>query len=70
MIHANQENADAAINLSELEIDFESPFTKFKNNSKSEIEFEIKNILNFNSDIGKLNKESYLVSRLYIAIFI
>jgi hypothetical protein len=69
-MHADQEGAGAVINLNELEIDFEFSFIKFKNNSRSEIEFEIKNIFNFNSDAGKLNKELYLISRLYAAISI
>jgi hypothetical protein len=67
-MHVNQENTGAAINLNKLKIDFEFPFTKFKNNSKSEIKFEIKSILNFNSDAGKLNEELYLIFRLYAAI--
>jgi hypothetical protein len=66
MMHINQKSINAVINLNKLKIDFESPPTKFKNDSKSEIEFEIKNIFNFNSDVGKLNKESYLIFRLYI----
>jgi hypothetical protein len=53
-----------------MEIDFEFPIAKSKNNSKSEIEFEIKNIFNFNSDAEKLNKELYLIFRLYTAISI
>jgi hypothetical protein len=53
-----------------MEIDFEFLFIKFKNGSGSEIEFEIKNIFNFNSDVGKLNKELYLASRLYTTISI
>jgi hypothetical protein len=40
----------------------------FKNGSRFETGFEIKNIINFNSDAGKLNKEPYLISRLYTAI--
>jgi hypothetical protein len=65
-----KKNTDAAINLNKLKIDFEFPSTKFKNGSKSETEFEIKNISNFNSDTEKLNEKSYLISRLYTAIFI
>jgi hypothetical protein len=53
-----------------MKIDFESSFTKFKNSSGSEIVFEIKNVFNFNSDAGKLNKELYLIFRLYTAISI
>jgi hypothetical protein len=69
-MHAGQKNTGAVINLNKLEIDFEFPSTEFKNSSRSEIEFEIKNIFNSNSDVGKLNKKLYLVSRLYTAIFI
>jgi hypothetical protein len=58
------------MDLNKLKIDFEFPFTEFKNGSKSEIEFEIKNILNSNSNAGKLNKRLYLISRLYAAISI
>jgi hypothetical protein len=53
-----------------MKIDFEFSSAEFKNGSESEIGFEIKNIFNFNSDVEKLNKELYLISRLYIAIFI
>jgi hypothetical protein len=53
-----------------MKIDFEFPIAKFKNNSKSEIGFEIKNIFNLNSDAGKLSEELYLIFRLYIAISI
>jgi hypothetical protein len=53
-----------------MKIDFQFPIVKFKNNNKSEIGFEIKNLFNFNSNAGKLNKELYLISRLYAAIFI
>jgi hypothetical protein len=53
-----------------MKIDFESPFIKFKNNNGSEIEFEIKNIFNSNSNVGKLNKKLYLISHLYTAISI
>jgi hypothetical protein len=53
-----------------MEIDFEFSSTKFKNSSGFEIKFEIKNIFNFNSDAGKLNKELYLIYRLYKAISI
>jgi hypothetical protein len=51
-----------------MEIDFESPTAEFKNSNKFEIKFEIKDIFNPNSDAEKLNKESYLISRLYTAI--
>jgi hypothetical protein len=68
MIYAGQKDADAAINSNKIEIDFEFPTAEPKNNSKSETESEIKNILNFNSDAEKLNKELYLISRLYTAI--
>jgi hypothetical protein len=51
-----------------MKIDFEFPLIKFKNDSESEIEFEIKNIFNFNSDAGKINKKLNLIFRLYIAI--
>jgi hypothetical protein len=68
-MHADQKNADAAINLNKIEIDFEFPTAKSKNNSKSKIKSEIKNIFNFNSNAGKSNKELYLVSRLYATIF-
>jgi hypothetical protein len=37
-------------------MDFKFSSTKFKNNSGFKIEFEIKDIFNFNSDAGKLNK--------------
>jgi hypothetical protein len=57
IIYVEQKNANAVINLNKIEIDFEFPITKFKNNSKFEIKFEIKNIFNFNSDVGKLNKK-------------
>jgi hypothetical protein len=53
-----------------MKIDFESPSIKFKNSSEFKIEFEIKDIFNFNSDAGKLNEELYLISHLYAAIFI
>jgi hypothetical protein len=68
MMHAGQKNTNAVINLNKIEIDFESPITKFKNSSKSKIGSEIKNIFNFNSDAGKLNEKLYLIFRLYIAI--
>jgi hypothetical protein len=68
MIHAGQKDVNAVINLNKMKIDFEFPIAIFKNNSKSEIKFEIKNIFNFNSDVGKLNKELYLIFRLYTAI--
>jgi hypothetical protein len=45
------------MNLNKMEMDFEFPFIKFENNSGSEIGFEIKNIFNFNSNAGKLNKK-------------
>jgi hypothetical protein len=51
-----------------MEIDFEFSIAKFKNNNKFEIEFEIKDIFNSNSDAGKLIKKLYLISHLYIAI--
>jgi hypothetical protein len=51
-----------------MEIDFEFSSIEFKNNNGSEIGFEIKNIFNFNSNAGKLNKKLYLISRLYTAI--
>jgi hypothetical protein len=51
-----------------MEIDFEFPIAEFKNNNKFKIELEIKNIFNFNSDVEKLNKKLYLISRLYITI--
>jgi hypothetical protein len=70
MIHANQRGADVVINLNKLKIDFEFPPAKFKNDSRSETGFEIKNIFNFNSDAGKLNEKLYLISRLYTAISI
>jgi hypothetical protein len=70
MVYAGQRGAGAAINLNKIEIDFEFPIAEFKNNSRSEIGFEIKNIFNFNSDAGKLNKELYLIFRLYTAISI
>jgi hypothetical protein len=49
-LHANQEDTDAAINSNKIEIDFEFPPAEFKNSSESKIEFEIKNIFNFNSE--------------------
>jgi hypothetical protein len=67
MIHADQKNASVAINLNKIKIDFEFPIAEFKNNSKFKIGFEIKDIFNFNSDAGKLNKELYLIFRLYTA---
>jgi hypothetical protein len=51
-----------------MKIVLESPFTKFKNSSESETRSDIKNIFNSNSNAGKLNKKSYLISRLYTAI--
>jgi hypothetical protein len=51
-----------------MEIDFEFLFIKFKNDSESEIRLEIKNIFNFNSDIGKLNEKLYLIFYLYTTI--
>jgi hypothetical protein len=69
-MHASQRDAGAAINLNKLKIDFEFPLTKFKNDSRSEIEFEIKNILNLNSDVGKLNEKLSLIFRLYTRISI
>jgi hypothetical protein len=68
MMHADQKGAGVAINSNELEIDLEFLFIESKNSSRSEIEFEIKNIFNSNSDAGKLNKKSYLIPRLYAAI--
>jgi hypothetical protein len=56
-MHADQKDISVIINLNKLEIDFEFPFIKFKNGSRSETESEIKNIFNFNSDAGKLNKK-------------
>jgi hypothetical protein len=53
-----------------MKIDFEFSFTKFKNDSGSEIKFEIKNIFNSNSDAEKLNEKLNLISRLYITISI
>jgi hypothetical protein len=53
-----------------MEIDFEFSIAEFENDNKSEIKFEIKSIFNLNSDAGKLNKELYLIFRLYTAIFI
>jgi hypothetical protein len=70
IVHANQKDAGAAINLNKPETDFEFSATEFKKSSKSETESEIKSILNFNSDAGKLNKKSYLISRLYTLISI
>jgi hypothetical protein len=70
MMHANQKDAGVAIDSNKLEIDLESPLTKSKNSSKSEIRSEIKDIFNFNSDAGKLNEELYLISYLYTAISI
>jgi hypothetical protein len=69
-MHADQKDINIAINSNKLEIGFEFPFAEFKNDSKSEIKFKIKNIFNFNSDAGKLNEKLYLISLLYIAIFI
>jgi hypothetical protein len=69
-MHVNQKDAGAAINSNKIEIDFEFPTAKSKNNNISKIEFEIENIFNFNSDAGKSNKESYLMLRLYTAISI
>jgi hypothetical protein len=69
-MHADQKNINVIINSNKMEIDLEFPTAEFKNNNKSEIKFEIKNIFNFNSDAGKLNKELYLISPLYIAISI
>jgi hypothetical protein len=68
IIYIDQKDTGAAMDLSELEIDFEFPFTESKNSSRSEIRFEIKDILNPNSDAGKLNKKPYLMFRLYAAI--
>jgi hypothetical protein len=70
ILHTNQKDTDAIINLNKIEIDFEFPPAKFKNNNKFETEFEIKNIFNSNSDAGKLNEKPYLIFRLYIAISI
>jgi hypothetical protein len=67
-MHAGQKNTDVIINSNKMKIDFEFPIAKFKNNSKSEIEFKIKNIFNSNSNAGKLNKKLYLIFRLYTAI--
>jgi hypothetical protein len=47
-----------------MEIDFEFSLIEFKNGSGLEIEIEIKGILKFNLDAGKLNKKLYLISRL------
>jgi hypothetical protein len=69
-MHADQKNTSVTINLNKLEIDFESPLTEFKNNNRSKIKSEIKNIFYSNSDAGKPNKESHLISRLYAAISI
>jgi hypothetical protein len=70
MIHANQKNTGATINLSELEIDLEFSSAESKNGSKSETESEIENIFNSNSNAEKSNKKLYLILRLYAAIFI
>jgi hypothetical protein len=70
MIHVSQKDISVAINLNKIKIDFESPTAEFKNNSRSEIKFEIKGIFNFNSNAEKSNKELYLISRLYTAISI
>jgi hypothetical protein len=70
MVHAKQKDANAAMNSNKLKIDFEFPSAKFKNSSRSEIKSEIKDIFNFNSDVGKSNEKLYLISRLYLAIFI
>jgi hypothetical protein len=67
-LHVGQKDTGAAINSNKLKIDLEFPFAEFKKDNGSEIEFEIKNIFNFNSDAGKLNKELYLIFRLYITI--
>jgi hypothetical protein len=58
------------MNLNKLEIDFEFPSAESKNDSRSKTRFEIKNILNPNSDAEKLNEEPYLISSLYAAISI
>jgi hypothetical protein len=70
ILHANQRDTNAAVNLSEMKNDFEFSLIKFKNSTRSEIGSEIENIFNFNSDAEKLNKKSYLIFRLYAAIFI
>jgi hypothetical protein len=67
-LYVGQKDIGAAINLNKIEIDFEFPPAEFKNNSGSEIESEIKNIFNFNSDSEKLNEKSYLIFRLYVVI--
>ena len=68
MIYVSQRDTDAVINLNKIEINFEFPIAKFKNSSRSEIESEIEDIFNFNSDAGKSNKEPHLISHLYTAI--
>jgi hypothetical protein len=70
MMHADQKGAGVAINSNELEIDLEFLFIESKNSSRSEIEFEIKNIFNFSSNVGKSDKKLYLIFRLYTAISI
>jgi hypothetical protein len=70
ILHPGEKDTGAAINPNKLKIDFEFPPTESKNSSKSKTKFEIKNIFNLNSNAGKLNEESYLISRLYIAISI
>jgi hypothetical protein len=53
-----------------MEIDFEFWIAESKNSNKFEIGFEIKDIFNSNSNVGKSNEESYLIFRLYTAISI
>jgi hypothetical protein len=70
MMHVNQKDINAVINSNKIKIDFEFPIAESKNNNKFEIRFEIKNIFNSNLNVGKLNKELYLIFRLYTAISI
>jgi hypothetical protein len=69
-LHVGQKNIDVIINLNKIKIDFEFPPAEFKNSSEFKIKSEIKNIFNLNSDAEKLNKELYLISRLYTTISI
>jgi hypothetical protein len=67
MLRAIQQNAAAVLNL--IEIDFESFSIKLRNN-RFIIGSEVRGVFHPNENIGKSsNKEQYLVSRLYAAIF-
>jgi hypothetical protein len=66
MLRIIQQNA--IITLNSMKIDLESLSVKLKNN-RFTIRSEVKEVLHLSENIGKsLNKEQYLIFRLYAAI--